>query len=121
CSLSTPHLRCWGLPPAPLPIGGGGSDAAPRPQLGRKVTLSRTRQLIPLASREPAPGTRCSLAGWGLVDPRGGKPSPTLQELNVTVLDARMCNNSRFWHGELGPAMICFQGKHAAPAKVRVW
>ncbi|NXT09029.1 GRAM protein, partial [Prunella fulvescens] len=46
------------------------------------------------------------------------KPSPTLQELNVTVLDARMCNNSRFWHGELGPAMICFQGKHAAPAKV---
>ncbi|NWT25426.1 GRAM protein, partial [Cardinalis cardinalis] len=47
--------------------------------------------------------------------------SPTLQEMNVTVMDARMCNNSRFWHGEIGPAMICFQGQRrgSAPAKVR--
>ncbi|NXY66258.1 GRAM protein, partial [Callaeas wilsoni] len=45
--------------------------------------------------------------------------SPTLQELEVTVLDARMCNNSRFWHGGIGPTMICFQGQHrgSAPAK----
>ncbi|NXL77466.1 GRAM protein, partial [Leptocoma aspasia] len=45
--------------------------------------------------------------------------SPTLQELEVTVMDARMCNNSRFWNGSIGPAMICFQGQHrgSAPAK----
>ncbi|NXA85899.1 GRAM protein, partial [Melanocharis versteri] len=45
--------------------------------------------------------------------------SPTLQELEVTVMDARMCNNSRFWHGGIGPAMICFQGQRrgSVPAK----
>ncbi|NXF37597.1 GRAM protein, partial [Nyctibius bracteatus] len=45
--------------------------------------------------------------------------SPTLQELEVVVLNARMCNNSRFWHGGIGPAMICFQGRRggSAPAK----
>ncbi|NXE69988.1 GRAM protein, partial [Calcarius ornatus] len=45
--------------------------------------------------------------------------SPTLQELDVTVMDARMCNNSRFWNGRIGPAMICFQGQRSgsAPAK----
>ncbi|XP_057896994.1 granzyme M-like isoform X1 [Melospiza georgiana] len=92
-------------------------------QLDGKVTLSRTRRLIPLASREPAPGARCSLAGWGIADPRHGGLSPTLQELDVTVMDTRMCNNSRFWHGEIGPTMICFQGlrRGSAPAKVRIW
>ncbi|NXA74996.1 GRAM protein, partial [Thryothorus ludovicianus] len=45
--------------------------------------------------------------------------SPTLQELEVTVMDSRMCNNSRFWNGDIGPAMICFQGQRrgSAPAK----
>ncbi|NXE02499.1 GRAM protein, partial [Chaetorhynchus papuensis] len=45
--------------------------------------------------------------------------SPTLQELQVTVMDPRMCNNSRFWNGGIAPTMICFQGQHrgSAPAK----
>ncbi|NXB00934.1 GRAM protein, partial [Cnemophilus loriae] len=45
--------------------------------------------------------------------------SPTLQELEVKVMDVRMCNSSRFWHGSIGPAMICFEGQHggSAPAK----
>ncbi|NXE98346.1 GRAM protein, partial [Menura novaehollandiae] len=45
--------------------------------------------------------------------------SPTLRELEVTVMDARMCNNSRFWAGGITATMICFQGKHrgSAPAK----
>ncbi|NXV54588.1 GRAM protein, partial [Molothrus ater] len=49
--------------------------------------------------------------------------SPTLQEMEVTVMDTRMCNNSRFWHGDIGPTMICFQGQRrgSAPAKVRIW
>lgn len=87
------------------------------------MTLSRTRRPIPLASREPAPGARCSVAGWGVADPRDGRLSPTLQELEVTVMDTRMCNNSRFWHGGIGPTMICFQGlrRGSTPAKVRVW
>ncbi|NXN24692.1 GRAM protein, partial [Nycticryphes semicollaris] len=42
--------------------------------------------------------------------------SPTLQELEVKVLDSRMCNNSRFWHGEISPTMICFQGRRRESA-----
>ncbi|NXC56281.1 GRAM protein, partial [Aleadryas rufinucha] len=49
--------------------------------------------------------------------------SPTLKELNVTVMDARKCNSSRFWDGGIAPTMICFQGQHrgSAPGKVRIW
>ncbi|XP_039942422.1 granzyme M-like [Hirundo rustica] len=88
-------------------------------QLDGTVTPSETRQLISLPRREPAPGARCSLAGWGLTEPKGRSPSPTLQELEVTVMDVRMCNNSRFWKGQIGPGMICFQGqpRGSAPAK----
>ncbi|XP_063214037.1 granzyme M-like isoform X2 [Chroicocephalus ridibundus] len=86
-------------------------------QLKGKVTLSRTRQVVRLLGREPAAGTACSLAGWGT---RGhGELSSTLQEMEVEVLDTRMCNNSRFWNGEIAPTMICFQGRHrgSAPTK----
>ncbi|KAM7081601.1 granzyme M-like [Ciconia maguari] len=86
-------------------------------QLAGTVTPSRTRRLIKLLRREPVAGAACSLAGWGLR--RRGGLSPTLQELEVTVLDARMCNNSRFWNGGITSAMICFQGRRrgSAPSK----
>ncbi|NXG73185.1 GRAM protein, partial [Baryphthengus martii] len=44
---------------------------------------------------------------------------PTLQEMEVEVLDPRMCNNSRFWDGGVAPTMICFQGlrEGSAPSK----
>ncbi|NWV60660.1 GRAM protein, partial [Malurus elegans] len=44
------------------------------------------------------------------------KLSPTLQELEVTVMDVRMCNNSRFWNGTIYPTMICFQGERSGSA-----
>ncbi|XP_051495949.1 granzyme M-like [Apus apus] len=86
-------------------------------QLEGTVTLGRTRRLIKLPGKEPAAGGGCSLAGWG-VRQRGGL-SATLQELEVTVLDTRMCNNSRFWNGEISPTMICFQGRQrgSGPSK----
>lgn len=97
-----------------------GPDAAPHcPQLEGKVKRSKRHRPIALLRREPAVGTVCSLAGWG-----GRKGlAAALQELEVTVLDTRMCNNSRFWNGDLTPTMICFQGRgHGkAPTKVRSW
>ncbi|NXR64297.1 GRAM protein, partial [Rhadina sibilatrix] len=42
-------------------------------------------------------------------------PSPTLQELEVTVMEARMCNNSRFWKGGIGPAVRCPSGHGGGP------
>ncbi|KAM6041492.1 granzyme M isoform 2-T2 [Chlamydotis macqueenii] len=86
-------------------------------QLEKMVTLSRTRQIIKLLGREPAAGAACSLAGWGVR--KDGRLSPTLHELEVKVLDARMCNNSRFWNGSISPTMICFQGRNrgSTPSK----
>ncbi|XP_062451985.1 cathepsin G-like isoform X3 [Rhea pennata] len=96
-----------------------GADGRPLrlPALERKVPLSRTRRLIGLRRREPAPGAACSVAGWG--GSRRGRLAPRLQQLQVTVLDARMCNNSRFWAGAIAPTMICFQGcrQGSAPTK----
>ncbi|NWX80709.1 GRAM protein, partial [Alca torda] len=116
------HCCRGGVAPCPAPLWAlAGSDAARHPQLKGTVTRSRTRQTIGLLGREPAAGTVCSLAGWGM---RGhGGLSPTLQEMEVEVLDTRMCNNSRFWNGDITPTMICFQGRHrgSAPAKVRSW
>ncbi|XP_014811050.1 PREDICTED: granzyme M-like isoform X1 [Calidris pugnax] len=86
-------------------------------QLEGTVKQSRTRRTIKLMGREPAVGATCSLAGWGVL--RDRKVSPRLQELEVEVLDPRMCNNSRFWNGEIAPTMICFQGRRggSAPSK----
>uniref|UniRef100_A0A8C3J697 Granzyme M n=1 Tax=Calidris pygmaea TaxID=425635 RepID=A0A8C3J697_9CHAR len=83
-------------------------------QLEGTVKLSRTRRPIGLMGREPAVGATCSLAGWGVL--RDGKVSPKLQELEVEVLDPRMCNNSRFWNGGIAPTMICFRGRRGGSA-----
>uniref|UniRef100_A0A8B9SWP1 Peptidase S1 domain-containing protein n=1 Tax=Anas platyrhynchos TaxID=8839 RepID=A0A8B9SWP1_ANAPL len=100
-------------PPAP-----GGLRAWPGgllQGLGRVPEGRKTRRPIALLRREPAAGTACSLAGWG--------------GWRWTVLDARMCNNSRFWHGghrrvptatstqgDSGSPLVC--GKPAAVAGV---
>ncbi|POI29960.1 hypothetical protein CIB84_006291 [Bambusicola thoracicus] len=85
--------------------------------LDGKVKRSKRQRPIALLRREPAAGTVCSLAGWG------GQQglAAALQELEVAVLDTRMCNNSRFWNGELTPTMICFEGRGrgTAPTNVR--
>lgn len=60
------------------------------------------------------------MAGWGLTQ-RRGPPARALQELDMHVLDARMCNNSRFWNGGITPHMICLKAnsKNQAPCKVK--
>ena len=51
-----------------------------------------------------------------------GNLARALQELDLRVLDTRMCNNSRFWHGNISSHMICLaaDSKSQAPCKVRV-
>uniref|UniRef100_A0A8C2TJH9 Granzyme M n=1 Tax=Coturnix japonica TaxID=93934 RepID=A0A8C2TJH9_COTJA len=85
-------------------------------QLEGKVKSNKKHRPIALMRREPALGTACSLAGWG---GRWGRLVDALQELEVTVLDARMCNNSRFWDGGLAPTMICFQGRGRGEAPTK--
>lgn len=68
-----------------------------------------------------AAGARCSVAGWGLTH-QGGKLAKALRELDVRVMDARMCNNSRYWHGDITPRMMCLEANSSnqGPCKVRM-
>lgn len=79
----------------------------------KPLALPRGRQAV-------AAGARCSVAGWGVTH-QGGQLTRALQELDMRVLDARMCNNSRFWNGDISPRMICLAAysKNKAPCKVR--
>uniref|UniRef100_A0A8D1VB40 Granzyme M n=1 Tax=Sus scrofa TaxID=9823 RepID=A0A8D1VB40_PIG len=79
-------------------------------KLDGKVKPSRTiRPLdLPRGHRAVAAGARCSVAGWGLTH-QGGKLAKALRELDVRVMDARMCNNSRYWHGDITPRMMCLE------------
>ncbi|XP_025222498.1 granzyme M isoform X3 [Theropithecus gelada] len=90
-------------------------------QLDGKVKPSRTVRPLALPGKRQAvaAGTRCSTAGWGLTQ-QGGRLSRVLRELDLRVLDTRMCNNSRFWNGSLSPHVVCLEAdsKDQAPCKV---
>ncbi|XP_036170140.1 granzyme M [Myotis myotis] len=81
-------------------------------QLDAKVRHSRTvRPLgLPRGRQAVATGARCSVAGWGLTQ-QSGQLAGALQELDMHVLDARMCNNSRFWKGSITHNLICLEAK----------
>lgn len=89
-------------------------------KLDGKVKPSRTIQplALPRGRQVVATGTRCSVAGWGLTH-QPGNLARVLQELDLRVLDTRMCNNSRFWHGNISSHMICLaaDSKNQAPCK----
>ncbi|CAM4713479.1 unnamed protein product [Caretta caretta] len=87
-------------------------------KLDRKVAWNKETSLLPLSKKKPALGTLCSVAGWGIFR-QNSEYSPVLRELNVKVMDSKMCNNSRYWHGEVTGAMMCIEGveKGSAPCK----
>ncbi|XP_037741762.1 granzyme M isoform X2 [Chelonia mydas] len=87
-------------------------------KLDRNVAWNKETSLLPLSKKKPAPGTLCSVAGWGIFR-QNSKCSPVLRELDVKVMDSRMCNNSRYWHGEVTGTMMCIEGleRGSAPCK----
>ncbi|KAM7327800.1 hypothetical protein ACRRTK_014167 [Alexandromys fortis] len=87
--------------------------------------LQPSRNVQPLAlprknQARPAEGAQCSTAGWGRTH-QGGPLARALQELELSVLDTRMCNNSRFWNGALEEGMLCLAAaaRNQAPCKVK--
>lgn len=87
--------------------------------------MQPSKKVKPLAlprkpQARPAEGTRCSTAGWG-VTCQGRHLARALQELDLYVLDTRMCNNSRFWNGVLVDSMLCLKAgtKSQGPCKVK--
>lgn len=93
------------------------------PQLDGRLRPSRNVQPLALPRKNqarPAEGAQCSTAGWGRTH-QGGPLARALQELELHVLDTRMCNNSRFWNGALEEGMLCLAAaaRNQAPCKVK--
>nr|XP_033803500.1 granzyme M-like [Geotrypetes seraphini] len=87
-------------------------------QLTQKVTLNKYKNVLELPKMDQSllPGQKCSVAGWGLYH-AGSHLSDVLRELNVKIIDSRMCNNSRFWAGGVFESMICIQGEDSSLCK----
>uniref|UniRef100_A0A7N9D518 Granzyme M n=1 Tax=Macaca fascicularis TaxID=9541 RepID=A0A7N9D518_MACFA len=83
--------------------------------------LKPSRTVRPLA----LPGSQAVAAGTSAARPagltrQGGRRPGCCGELDLRVLDTRMCNNSRFWNGSLSPHVVCLEAdsKDQAPCKV---
>ncbi|KAM9688171.1 granzyme M isoform 2-T2 [Trichechus inunguis] len=87
-------------------------------KLEGKVKPTKTIRPLPLpgGKQKVLAGARCSIPGWGQTH-HDGQPARRLRELDVHVLDARMCNNSRFWNGSINAHMVCFSAEvqHQGP------
>uniref|UniRef100_A0A8C8RK56 Peptidase S1 domain-containing protein n=1 Tax=Pelusios castaneus TaxID=367368 RepID=A0A8C8RK56_9SAUR len=61
-------------------------------QLKHKARLTKAVDTIPLSKREMKKGTVCRVAGWGLTSNEAtAKPSPTLQEVELKIMDKSLC------------------------------
>ncbi|XP_030058269.1 granzyme M [Microcaecilia unicolor] len=86
--------------------------------LARKATLNKCVNVLQLPKKDKSllPKAICSVAGWGRYYAESPR-SDVLRELNVKIMDSRMCNNSRFWNKEIVESMICIQAENSAPCK----
>ncbi|MBN3303233.1 DDN1 protein, partial [Amia calva] len=74
-------------------------------KLIKPVVLNREVAVIPLRSRSVAPGTVCSVAGWGKVNQSKSSSNSILQEVNVTVQNYEQCRST--WGGQYDDRKIC--------------
>lgn len=70
---------------------------------------SKTLRPADLATKSPAAGTTCTLAGFGVTKEGGTKPNPALFKANLTVSDFTACNAS--YSGLLSANMFCAKGQ----------
>ncbi|XP_014345984.2 granzyme M [Latimeria chalumnae] len=88
-------------------------------KLDGKAKLNKDVKTVAIPKKKgiTAANTKCNFAGWGTTEDK--KLSDKLQELNLTVIDIRKCNSTKFWNGEVTKEMICAEGqpKTAAPCR----
>ncbi|XP_016055313.1 PREDICTED: granzyme A-like [Miniopterus natalensis] len=83
-------------------------------QLAGKVPKTKALRTLPLPKpEEVSPHTRCHVAGWRSTRRDSSKLSKSLRELNVTVIDQKMCNNNKHYNFSqriVDHSMICAGG-----------
>ncbi|XP_072461731.1 granzyme A-like [Notamacropus eugenii] len=80
-------------------------------QLNGKVKITKAvKQLnLPKRGTDVKPGTTCQAAGWGSITKKPKKLPDTLREVNVTVIDRKICSDKDHYNHrpDIGPNMIC--------------
>ncbi|XP_038648884.1 uncharacterized protein LOC119963627 [Scyliorhinus canicula] len=79
-------------------------------ELSGKVKINKYVKLLNLPADKRAdvkPGTRCTVAGWGITKPASKSPSATLQEVALTVVDRKACNKGYHGNPKVTQDMIC--------------
>uniref|UniRef100_A0A8C8R6T8 Granzyme A n=1 Tax=Pelusios castaneus TaxID=367368 RepID=A0A8C8R6T8_9SAUR len=67
-------------------------------QTRAKINKAVKTMRLPNTDTDLKPGTKCQVAGWGITKNRQSKPSNTLREVNVTVIDRRICNDQNHYN-----------------------
>ncbi|XP_058419458.1 granzyme A [Diceros bicornis minor] len=79
-------------------------------QLNKKAAINENVNILPLPKNgnDVKPGTACRVAGWGQFRNQS-PPSDTLREVNVTVIDRKICNDPKHYNYNpvIGLNMIC--------------
>ncbi|XP_053144875.1 granzyme A-like [Hemicordylus capensis] len=76
-------------------------------KLDKDAKIGKTVQFIrlPRTSDDVPAGNKCLVAGWGRTDNR--RPSETLREVNVTVVDRTVCNNLIPYRNMITENLLC--------------
>ncbi|XP_037655174.1 granzyme A [Choloepus didactylus] len=80
-------------------------------QLNKKVTINKNVSILRLPKKgdDVKPGTVCKVAGWGKFHNKSPRSSDTLREVNVTVIDRKICNDEKHYNYNpvIGLNMMC--------------
>lgn len=84
-------------------------------QLNGKAAINKNVAILALPKKggDVKPGTRCRVAGWGKFQNKS-PPSSTLREVNITVIDRKICNDEKHYNFNpvIGLNMICAGNLH---------
>lgn len=79
-------------------------------KLKKNATINKNVSILALPKMwdDVKPGTRCQVAGWGQQS-NNSPASPTLREVNITVIDRKTCNDEKHYNFNpvIGLNMIC--------------
>lgn len=80
-------------------------------KLNKPVAQTKTVKCLPLGNsvEDPAPGSTCLVAGWGITKNGAKKISDVLMSANVTVIDRVKCNSPSYYGLKpvITSSMIC--------------
>uniref|UniRef100_UPI00398F6AD9 transmembrane protease serine 9-like n=1 Tax=Pristiophorus japonicus TaxID=55135 RepID=UPI00398F6AD9 len=68
-------------------------------QLAQEAILNKhvSTLKLPKSTEDVKAGTKCRVAGWGTTNPEILKASDTLREVNVNIIDRKVCNSKAYY------------------------